>query len=217
MAEGEARELCEILSRAQSLVRRINNNDPASNCQSSSQTQTTRPPGDQVIANTTANRLISNVGTGPQIVSENEGQQGRSCGNTEVLRNFRRLFAPYNTTGTNTSNRGTGSSGRRRNYQPKQKRETTWTHDFVCLAHKDQLYPPNQREKLLLSDAGHGRKKVVLINNGDAHHVEEKLEEYFPKLKEGGGFEILRSTHPLGSPSSLTDESSLFALSGLLL
>ena len=69
----------------------------------------------------------------------------------------------------------------------------TWTHDFLCLAHKDQLYPPNQREKLRLSDTGLGRKDIALRNGGDVNHVKEKLEQYFPKLKEGGGFDILVS------------------------
>ena len=33
----------------------------------------------------------------------------------------------------------------------------------------------------------------------DSKHVKEKLEEVYPKLKLGGGFEILRSTSNFGS------------------
>ncbi len=61
----------------------------------------------------------------------------------------------------------------------------TWTHDFLCLANRDQSYPPNQPEKLKLIYAGLGRRKICLNNNDDASHF--KLEEVFLKLKIAGG------------------------------
>ena len=51
---------------------------------------------------------------------------------------------------------------------------------------------PNQRQRLELHEAGLWRKQVVFSSNGVANHIENQLEESFPKLKECGGFEVLR-------------------------
>ncbi len=80
-------------------------------------------------------RTVPNSVEGAIPRSKNQGQQaqGRSSGtgSAETLRNFRRLFTPYNdsSSSTDTSNRG----ARRRNYHQPKKREVTWTHDFMCL------------------------------------------------------------------------------------
>ena len=52
---------------------------------------------------------------------------------------------------------------------------------------------PSRKEKLELQIAGLGRKKIVFGSKDSALQVKTKLEEEFPKLKNGGGFEILRS------------------------
>eukprot|EP00794_Sanderia_malayensis_P001014 gene1014-334_t len=54
-------------------------------------------------------------------------------------------------------------------------------------------YPPNQKEKLALSEAGLGRKKVTFTQDGDAPNVAKELEKIYPKLQGCGGFEILQS------------------------
>lgn len=52
---------------------------------------------------------------------------------------------------------------------------------------------PVKSQKLELQAAGLGRKKVVFCNKDGAIEVSKKLEAAYPKLKAGGGFEILRS------------------------
>ena len=52
---------------------------------------------------------------------------------------------------------------------------------------------PVKSQKLELQAAGLGRKKVVFGNKDEAIEVSKKLEAAYPKLKAGGGFEILRS------------------------
>lgn len=52
---------------------------------------------------------------------------------------------------------------------------------------------PCKSQKLQLQAAGLGRKKVVFGNKDGAVEVSKKLEGAYPKLKAGGGFELLRS------------------------
>ncbi|CAB4045396.1 Hypothetical predicted protein, partial [Paramuricea clavata] len=56
-----------------------------------------------------------------------------------------------------------------------------------------QTQTPNKHEQVKLMKAGLGRKKVVCPNK-NASHTEfcQFLEDKFPKLKAGGGFELLR-------------------------
>ena len=68
-----------------------------------------------------------------------------------------------------------------------------WTHDFFCLADSQSCIVPSRKEKMDLHPAGLGRKKIVFGCKDNAVAVQAKLEEEFPKLKAGGGFEILRS------------------------
>ena len=51
---------------------------------------------------------------------------------------------------------------------------------------------PVKSQKLELQAAGLGRKKVVFGNKDEVIDV-SKLEAEYPKLKAGGGFEILSS------------------------
>ena len=60
---------------------------------------------------------------------------------------------------------------------------------------------PSRSLKTQLQAAGLGRKKVCSNGRADATEVKTTLEQSYPKLKEGGGFEILRRGP---SPSELT-------------
>ena len=46
--------------------------------------------------------------------------------------------------------------------------------------------------KIQLQQAGLGRKKIRLKSKANATEVKTKLEESYPKLIDGGGFEILQ-------------------------
>lgn len=57
---------------------------------------------------------------------------------------------------------------------------------------------PTRAQKIALQNAGLGCRKVVFQCKAPSIDVSTKLESVYPKLIQGGGFEILRS----GSPSS---------------
>ena len=67
----------------------------------------------------------------------------------------------------------------------------TWTHNFVCLSKCVDENTPTCKEKLALAMAGLGEKKIVFRKNGKGCHIHEKLLKTFPKLKDGGGYELL--------------------------
>ena len=73
------------------------------------------------------------------------------------------------------------------------KMKETWTHEFFCLSNQQQERVPSKAEKLQLQEYGFGRKKIVFGSKDEADEVKRKLESTYPKLVEGGGFEILRS------------------------
>ena len=83
------------------------------------------------------------------------------------------------------------------------KIKETWTHDFFCLAAKDQERVPTRAEKFDLQQCGLGRKKVCFHSKATFTDFRRKLEEEYPKLKEGGGFELMRTGHQ-GSNTVLT-------------
>ena len=74
------------------------------------------------------------------------------------------------------------------------KANGTWTHDFFCLDKTRHRGVPTRTEKLKLQNAGLGRKRITFHKNDDAHQVKAKLEQTYPKLATGGGFELLRSS-----------------------
>ena len=83
-----------------------------------------------------------------------------------AVQNFCNLFGglPSKTTQQSAGGRPKPAhSGAKRVFNAKTgtwKRET-WTHHFVCLAHKDQIYAPSREEKESLRVAGLGEKKSL--------------------------------------------------------
>ena len=73
----------------------------------------------------------------------------------------------------------------------KRIQQKTWTHTFVCLGDPDDVEPPDGTERAKLLLAGLGEKKINLTY-GD---IRNDLFEEYPKLKAGGGFELLRIRH----------------------
>ena len=112
---------------------------------------------------------------------------------------FRRLFAPYNRTNNSSlvhqrpafAKRGRSNSwGQTRYFKPQD----TWTHDFFCLTNPEQQCVPTRTEKLTLQSAGLGRKRISFNKNDDASDFKIKIEEVYPKLPSGEGFDLLRSS-----------------------
>ena len=87
------------------------------------------------------------------------------------------------------------------NFHGPIPQKNSWTHQFVCLANVGCQNIPNRSEKRVLKDAGLGDFRVVSSNKRGGHaHIKEMLASVFAKIKEAGGFEILRSS---GSSRSL--------------
>lgn len=87
------------------------------------------------------------------------------------------------------------------NKAPYYQVRNTWTHMFVCLSSTEADRIPDAAEKIELAVAGLGEKKIEFDKNGDSNHVHERLIKNFAKLKDGGGYEIMRSTDRKGSLS----------------
>ena len=126
--------------------------------------------------------------------------QTRTTDQHNVLRNFQSLFSLYSRSSSQRLGRNTGSMPIRNNRRSRQQqastsralREETWTHDVFCLANASQLVAPNRDEKAVLHSAGLGRKKIRFNAKGTPEKFKEILENSFPKLICGGGFELLR-------------------------
>ena len=125
-------------------------------------------------------------------VSPPESTEPRS---ERIMQTFRSLFSPY-PAGPSTSYAGARNQSRP---PPAKKRKSffrvkeTWTHEFFCLASTAATCVPSRSDKISLQNAGLGRRKIVFSCRASALDVKENLESVFPKLKESGGFEILRS------------------------
>ena len=99
------------------------------------------------------------------------------------LRNFRTLFAPY---GTQIVILHID------HLKGVTKQKETWTHEVFCLGSVDEQATPTRERKDILQRAGLGRSKIKFDANANAIDFKEKLEEVFPKLILGRGFELLR-------------------------
>ncbi|CAB4009867.1 Hypothetical predicted protein [Paramuricea clavata] len=96
-----------------------------------------------------------------------------------ALGNFARRFTPYPTQSA-------------RAYVLSAISGKTWTHNFYCLANHEQCVSPTSDLKAKLEQAGLGEKRICFDRQASAIDVKAKLEEVYPKLQFGGGFDILR-------------------------
>ena len=123
---------------------------------------------------------------------------------TRATANFHRIFGGLQP--RSQDQRAGGRSGKRisgksvaakRTLNPSTgqwfwKRET-WTHKFYCFPKTHQICPENRNDREVSRLAGLGEKKITFRKGADSAEVLTELEEAFPRLKDGGGFELLRS------------------------
>ena len=57
----------------------------------------------------------------------------------------------------------------------------------------EQDFVPDCEERAKLLMAGLGEKRIQLYLDADAEDIKFELYSHFPKLQEGGGFELLRT------------------------
>ena len=128
---------------------------------------------------------------GPQMLPGQVGASG-------VLNKFRRIFAPYerphkvalqSTFQPRYKHQKQKSKQTKLFFQPKE----TWTHEFFCLALKNRVKTPSRAEKFELQQCGLGRRKICFHSKASFTEFQQKLYEEYPKLKEGGGFVIMRT------------------------
>ena len=111
-----------------------------------------------------------------------------------IMQNFRNRFAGYSASSRNQSRLSQPPPAKRQKsgfYVPKEM----LMHEFFCLADCAAESAPSCSEKLELHLASRGRKKIVFGSRDTCNAVKvyEKLEQAYPKLDKGDGFEILRS------------------------
>ena len=76
----------------------------------------------------------------------------------------------------------------------KKKKIAMWQHSFVCLADVGQTRVPAPLEKAKLMQAGLGQRDVAFLEFGGSSEFHLELLEAFPKLKQAGGYELLRTS-----------------------
>ena len=187
---GDLTAALSLLRQAESLLSGNGNEDRINNFTSTQRTQSQSSQSETTVQSGTAQTMaVAPVAD-------------------RALENFRQLFAPYNSNSRLSSSPSTSlGQGRARTLSdpPSKRRKSnnksarsfvvkdTWTHDFMCLASHVQNTQPTRVEKLSLQQAGLGRKTLTFGRNDDALAFVLKIETVYPKIKTGGGFELLRS------------------------
>ncbi len=213
MADSDKREdkrkSCEDFSRAVSLLREVvgildvdksEGETSQNNLSSLSTSLETQPSASLETQPSTSrqyrvsNEMNGNSGfssdsnsSATQVVVSPSGsaKQDRDRRQNSVLENFRSLFSPYNQSGP-SAKQPRKSNSSQRSYKVKE----TW---FFCLADSGCSSVPSRAVKFQLQSAGLGREKIIFGWKDNPFTFKAKLEEIFPRLIDGGGFEILRS------------------------
>lgn len=72
-------------------------------------------------------------------------------------------------------------------------KKAVWTHKFVCLASTEaDRVPTGHTEKMLLEEAGLWEKVITINLDSELEEFRSTLHAAYPKLRDGGGFELMR-------------------------
>lgn len=118
---------------------------------------------------------------------------GSTCSNTiNILREARNTSIAAEHRHNFGKRRGLASLAN----QAKKPKTMTWTHNFFCLSEtNDEKVPTTTVAKNELILAGLGEKRVTITNvDCSAKEFQEVLFSEFPRLRQGGGVEFLKST-----------------------
>ena len=122
---------------------------------------------------------VSRLGT----PSSTSPSTSRSQTPSTPIQEHRRLFGFQ----PSTSGRPEARAKRRKFAKPQ------WYHTFICLLRVNDCVVPTFVDKGKLAIAGLGEKKVSFPQGKGCKVFIDSIEGEFPKLKDGGGFEILRA------------------------
>lgn len=148
---------------------------------------------DQTNATSTSGRAPGTTGT----VVDTEPCTSATTSSTASLRGsvglhpvdaeVSRLFAPYN-------NQVRSRRQFRRAHNSQHNTYThTYTHTFCCLGRKDTHVVPNRVTKEHLQRCGLGERRLIFRGNQEnSQEFVESLFTSFPKLRDAGGFELMR-------------------------
>jgi hypothetical protein len=111
---------------------------------------------------------------------------------TTPLNEHRRLFGymPPQPRASTKRQKGSLGGGPYKKFVVKN----TWTHVFVCLRETTAEVTPKASEKMALTVAGLGEKRITFDQDISSHEFHALILKEFPGLDEpGGGYEILRT------------------------
>ena len=115
----------------------------------------------------------------------------RACGQTEFVRaQDHTVTYPYrlfNTKGLSMKRQKLNAP------RSKRKRVAMWEKEFICLAQVGQTCTPMPLEKADFIRAGLGMASLLLMEHSDSWEFHDELLRRFPKLADGGGYELLRT------------------------
>ena len=74
----------------------------------------------------------------------------------------------------------------------KKKKIVTWSHTYICLSHPYDDMAPGSSDRATLKLAGLGEKRFHVNVASTAQEFRDELHQEYPKLMDGGGFELLR-------------------------
>ncbi|XP_057680075.1 uncharacterized protein LOC130908549 [Corythoichthys intestinalis] len=101
-----------------------------------------------------------------------------------------RLFSAYTSARPRQTTR---QLSRQPSRQPRSIQRYSYTHMFCCLAKKDSNFAPTAIEKERLQRAELGASRLNFQGDPSCPgHFQEFILSAFPKLKDAGGFELLR-------------------------
>jgi len=100
------------------------------------------------------------------------------------------LFRPSPSASYSYSRSARSSS--RRPPPPKKAKPSVWSHDFFCLAHRDDDLVPAPANRIELFNAGLGQR-TIKFSGTSSKTVHDEILNIFPKIKPAGGYELLRS------------------------
>ncbi|XP_074656889.1 uncharacterized protein LOC141910074 isoform X1 [Tubulanus polymorphus] len=151
----------------------------------------TEPPGgegedhagdfiDEMFYSDNANLRIADPSDSDFTTAEQNSFPSTSTGGATVSLNYSQNTSPGSTTAV-----------LRKRPKNRDKIKRTLTRAVVCLAETDALLIPDRDELARLLASGLGLRKITFNANGSKQDLSDKLYEEYPKLKRGGGFEIL--------------------------
>ena len=80
----------------------------------------------------------------------------------------------------------------------------TWIHDICILGKRDENKTPDRPRMDKLLQASLGKMKLVFPNKKASHdEFQSFLEEKFPRLRDGGGIEVMRAVGGGGGQQDL--------------